>query len=642
MFDLFRSRAKFVRYMLGGLLLLVAVSMVVTLIPGYGVPGNATDQVVAEVGKEAITVPEVQQVMQNAMRNRAFPAEMAQLYLPQLVDQMVGERIVSYEANRLGLEVSQDEVVRTIRTALPQLFPNGQFVGKDVYAGFLAQQNMTIAQFEANLERQLLSNKLADMVGNSVVITPAEIENDYRLRNEKVKLQYVALAPDKFRSGVSVSPDEVKKYFDQNRAQFQIPEKRSLVMLVVEEVKVAQNINVPDAELRKMYEAQKDSFRVPERVHVRHILLKTTDKPAADVPKIQARAEELLKQLKGGADFAELAKKNSEDPGSAVKGGDLGWIVKGQTVPEFETTAFSLKPNELSNIVKTQYGLHILQVLEKQEARLKPFDEVKDQLASERKRQAVFETMQRLADQAHDRLLKDPNQAEQIARDLNLQVVKVDRAGAGDPVPEFGVNPDFEAAVAGLPKGGVTQVMQAPGNKLAVAAVTQLFPARQAELPEVEGRIRDQLAAQKLAQVVNTKAQEAAKQVQSAGGDLSKIAKSLGVEVKSTQEFTRSGAADGIGSAAQLQQAFSSPVGGVFGPVQINGTYFICKVEAKNPADMSKLAAESDSIRTDLRQRKSRERMDLFIDSLKTALLKQGKVKVHQDVLNRLLEGYKG
>lgn len=640
MFDLFRSRAKIVRYLLGGLLMVVALSMVVTLIPGFGSGGPTQDLIVAEVGKEAISIREVQQRLQMAMRNRSIPREMAQIYVPQLVDSLVTERAMVYEAQRLGFDVTPDDVARGLRMLAPMLFQNGQFVGKEAYAAILRDQNLTIPEFEESVRRQMMATKLADLMNQGVVVTPDEVARTFQSRNEKVKLEYIAVTPAKYRSEVTVTPEEIRAYYQAHKAQYQIPEKRALQLLVVDEAKVGERITVPDAELRKLYDANKDQFRTPDRVHVRHILLKTTDKPKDEIPKIRARAEELLKQLKAGADFAELAKKNSEDVGSAVKGGDIGWIVKGQTVANFESAAFSLKPKELSGVITTEYGFHILQVLEKEDARVKPFEEVKDQLAKERKKQQVYDTMQRLADQAHDLLVKSPAAGEQIARQLGIELVKVDKAGAGDPVPEFGVNQDFEATVTGLPKGGVTPVMQAPGNKLVVTVVTDVFPARPAELAEAEGQIRAALTTQKLGQLVDQRAREVLDKVKAAGGDLKKVAQAMGLEVKSTQEFSRAGAADGIGPATVVYQAFDLAAGSVFGPVTSEDGRFVCKVAAKIPADMNQLASQRSEIAGMLKADKTRERTALFEDSLKAALIKEGKIKIHQQVISRLLDSY--
>lgn len=641
MFDLFRSRAKGVKIVLGALLMLVALSMVVTLIPGFGSGGGGPqDQVLVEIGKDALTVPEVRKRLQLALRNRSVPKEMMQVYVQQILGALIDEHVMAYEAQRLGFDVTPEEMLRGLQTLAPMLFQGGQFVGKEAYAAMLREQDLSIPEFEANVRTQMLVSKIEDLVAQGVLVTPEEVTKEYQRRNEKVKLEFISISPSRFRSEVEVSPEEVRSYFQAHKQQFQIPERRSFQLLVVDEAKVAQRIAAPEAELRKYYEASKDRFRTPDRVHVRHILLTTTGKPKEDIPKIRARAEELLKQLKAGADFAELAKKNSDDPGSASKGGDLGWIVRGQTVPAFEQTAFALKPKEFSGVVATEYGFHILQVLEKEQARLKPFEEVKDGLALEWKKQQVYETVQRLADQAHELAVKNPAEAEQIAQKLGIDVVKVDKAGPGDPVPEFGVSADFEAAVAGLRKNNVTGVLQAPGNKLIVAVVTDVFPARPAELSEAEGRIRAMLTSQKLAQTVERKANEAL--AKAAGGDLKAVAQSMGLEVKSTQEFTREGSADGIGPAISVYQAFDLPAGSVFMPGPIGSDRLICKVAAKVPADMGKLAEQRETIARALRENKLKRRTDLLEDSLRNALFKEGKLKVHQDTVNRLFESYRG
>jgi peptidyl-prolyl cis-trans isomerase D len=644
MFDLFRSRAKIVRYMLGGLLVIVALSMVTYLIPGGGyVGGGQQGQVIAEIGKDALTVRDVQQQMQAAMRNRSIPQQMVGFYAGQVVDDMIGTRALVYEAKRRGIEVTDAELIRQLRMYLPQLFPGGQFVGKEAYAAILQQQGLTIPEFEAQLRQQMVLSRLTGLVSESVIVTPAEVAQEYRRRNEKVKLDYIAVSPEQFTSQVNITPEFVRSYYEKAlpTGRFQVPEARSFDLLVADEVQFGQRIAIPDADLRRAYDSDKDQYRVPARVHVQHILLKTTDKPQADLPKIQARAEDLVKQLKAGADFNELAKKNSEDPGSATKGGDLGWIVRDQTVKAFESTAFSLKPKEISSVIKTEYGFHILQVLEKEEAHLRPFEEVKDQIADGIKKQQLFEMMQKVADQAHDEVAKHPQQAAEIAARLGLSIVHADKVGAGAPIPVLGVNPDFTEAVSGLKRGGVTPVLQARGNKLVMAVVTEVFPVRAAQFAEVEGQIRALLLGQRTTDMAGSKATAAFEQAK-ATGDLKKAAQQLGLEVKTTQEFGMDGAADGIGPANVLQPAFQQPVGSFFGPVVVGDKRFVCKIASRTQADMSNLdAATRADIQATVRSNKGRERMDLFVDSVRAALVREGKVKIYQDVLNRVIASYR-
>ncbi|MGA3079161.1 MAG: SurA N-terminal domain-containing protein, partial [Bryobacteraceae bacterium] len=229
MFDLFRSRDKIVRIMLGGLLLVVALSMLTYLVPSYNMGGSGgSDQVVAEIGKETITVPEVQQIVQMNLKGRQIPAELMPHYVPQYIDAMVTEHALAFEAKRLGFKISNEDLAAGIRQTIPQLFPDGKFAGKDAYAQVLAQQNMTIPQFEEDIGRQLLITKMRDVALEGAVVTPQEIEQEYRRRNDKVKIAYVKVTGDKLRSEVQVTPDELRKYYEATKTTYQVPEKRDL------------------------------------------------------------------------------------------------------------------------------------------------------------------------------------------------------------------------------------------------------------------------------------------------------------------------------------------------------------------------------------------------------------------------------
>jgi peptidyl-prolyl cis-trans isomerase D len=642
MFDLFRSRARAVRIFIGALMLLIALSMVTYLIPGGFSNQGGQDQVIAEIGKQPLTVVDFQQRMEIAQRNKSIPPGAGAIFAQQLLDQMISTEALAYEAQRLGIVITDADLVTALRASLPQLFPNGQFVGKEPYASFLAQQNMTIPEFETEMRRELLISRLTGLVVDNLVVTPEEVVREYRHKEQRVKLEYVAVAPDKLTGQVSITPAEIHSFFTTFREQYRIPERRSFQMLIVDSARVSQRISLSDDQLRRFYDQNKDQYRIPERVHVRHILLKTTDKQPSEVAALEAKAGDLLKQLKAGANFADLAHKYSDDPGSAAKGGDLGWIVRDQTVKAFESAAFSLKPNELSGVIKTEYGFHIIQVLEKQEARVKPFDEVKDQIAQDRKKQLAYDTMQQLSDQAHDELVKQPQHAADIAGRLGIDLIPVDNVTAGQPVPVFGVNPDFSDAIASLAVGGVTPVMQGPGDKLVVAVVTGVVPGRPAELSEVEGQVRAAIMKLKIGDTAKNTANQLLDKVKASGGDLRKVAQEMGLEAKTTQAFGPDGAADGIGSASMLTSAFDHPVGTLLGPILITGQQFVCKIVERVPADMAAFEAQRADIQEALKQRKGREQMDLFVDSVRAALIRDGKIKIHQQVFDRVTAASRG
>ena len=640
MFDLFRSRAKATRYLMGGLLMMVAIMMVVTLIPGINAPSRTDSQVLAEIGGETLTVPEVQRTVQAQIQSKAFPAQMASVFVPQVADRMIAEYAMAFEAERLGFIVTDADVASGVRSMMPQLFDGDNFVGREAYAAVLAQQNMTIPQFEGMLRKQLLIEKVQSLTMEGIVVSDREVEAEFHRSTDGVKIEYVLIDPAKLVAEVVIKPEEVQAYFNANRNSYQIPEKRSAQVLIVDEAAVAQSITIPEAELRRAYDQNKDTYRLPERVHVRHILLKTTGKSTEEIAKIKIRAEDLLKQIQKGADFAELAKKNSEDPGSAVKGGDLDFIVRGQTVKAFEDVAFSLKPKETSNVITTEYGFHIVQVLEKQEARVRPFEEVKTQLAEERKKQQVFDTMQNLSDQARAALVKDPKAAEKIAGDLKLLLVRADKVGPDEPLPGIGTTRELLDAISPLRKNEVTPTVQIAPTRLAVAVVTEVFPARQAELAEVEGKIKSVLGTQKMGQLTEQRAKEAYSRAVAMNGDLKKAAQSMGLEWKATPAFSIDGAAEGLGPAENVREAFTHPVGYIFGPVAVNDRKFICKVTEKLVADPAQLAARRQELTDQLKTAKARERMELFQQNLRDRLVKEGKIKIYEDAIKRLAASF--
>ncbi len=640
MFDLFRSRDKAVRYLLGGLLGLVALSMVITLIPGFGAASRTPDQVVAQVGSDPITVREVQSTLQGMLRNKSIPAETVQLYVPQLVDQMINERALAFEAKRMGFEVSESETANAIRSILTQLFPNGQF-NKQIYERFLAEQGLTIPEFESNIAKNLLVLKLRNIALEGVVVSPQEVEREYNRRNDKVKLEYVVFDPSKLANDISVTKEEELDYFNKNRGRFMRNERRSFDILTADEAKVAASLDIPEADLRKAYDANKDKYRIPERVHVRHILVSTMNKPKEEQAKLEAKAADLLKQIRNGGDFAELAKKNSDDPGSAQKGGDLGWVTRGQMVKPFEDATFSLKPKEISNLVKTQYGVHIVQALEKEEARLKPFEEVKADIASGLKKQMVFDRMQSMADQARAALQKDPKQAEQIAQKFNLSSQHVTSHGPNESIPELGTSHEIDAAVAPLKVNEVSPVFQIGANKLAVAVEAGIEPVRQGDFAEMEPDVKKQLIREKADKLAQQKTAEITAKLRAGGTDLAALSKSLKLDLRTTSPFNSEGAADGIGPAAYLAEAFTKPVGGMVGPLTVDGKVFYCKVVEKIPADMTKFADQREDMLIALKKRKAAERKELFEDGLVTALVKQGKVKKYPEVIQRLSSTYR-
>jgi peptidyl-prolyl cis-trans isomerase D len=640
MFDLFRSRDKAVRILLGGLLLVVAISMLTYLVPNYDTGVSGAGAVVATVGSDQITSADVQKMVQNTMRGKQLPPEMLPIYLPQLVDEMITNRAMSYEAARLGFEVSDSDLRGAIQQMVPSLFPDGHFVGKDMYAAMLAQQQLSIADFENDLRRQIMITRLKDVAIEGSVVTPVEIENAYKRKYEKIKIQYVKLTADQFKKEVTPTDAEMQSYYQANLAKYQTPEKKNLVILVADQAKLEQTLNPTDADLQKMYTQNQAQYHVPEQAKVRHILFMTQGKPPADEPKIKAQAEDVLKQLKAGtAKFEDMVKKYSEDPGSKDKGGEYT-VQRNQMVKEFEDAAFTQKPGDLG-LVKTSYGYHIIQVESRDAAHQQTFDEVKTQLAADWKKARVSEAMQTISDKAQTELAKDPMHPDKVAADLHMEVVHADNVEPNKPIPGIGASPDFDQAVAALKQGQVSQAVALPGNKVAVAEVLAVVSPRPSTLAEVKDPIRDAMVQARMTVKVRDTAKELADKAKAMGGDLEKAAKSMGLEVKTTDGFTRNDTPAGFGSANYIAQNFSSPDNTIAGPVLMPDGTVIAKVLQHIPPDLANLPAERVALRDQIKSQKAKQRDELFEAGLKERLIQEGKIKIHQNVINSIIAGYR-
>src|SRR5205085_6555499 len=316
-----------------------------------------------------------------------------------------------------------------------------------------------------------------------------------------------------------------------------------------------------------------------------------------------------------------------EDEGSKNNGGEY-WVTHGQMVPEFEKAAFTLKPGETSDLVQTKYGYHIVQAMERQSAGVRTFAEVKGDIAAQWKKLRVSDLMQQAADKAQSALQKDPAHPEKVAAELNMQLSRVEYT-PGTTVTELGPSPDFDQAVSGLKKGEASQPVTV-GTKVGVALVTDIVPARASTFEEVQTRIHDMMVQNRSVAAVQTHARDLIEKAKSMGGDLAKAAKSMGLEVKTSNEIDRAGNIEGLGSASYVAEGFTRPDGTVFGPIGTpDGATVVSRVIAHVEPDMSKLPEQRAAIRDEIKSQRARDRNALFERGIRDALIKQGKIKIH-------------
>jgi peptidyl-prolyl cis-trans isomerase D len=641
MFDLFRSREKSVRILLGVLLGLIAISMLLYLIPGGpGNTGPTGDNVLATVGDEKITSTDVERSLQNLTRGQqqSLPRSVMAMYVPSIVNQLIEAKAMAYQARQMGLQISDQELGDAISAEFTSAM-GGNFDMR-TYQLVLAQQGLTVGEFENQQREAMLASRLENLEAQSRVVSDQEARAEDQRKNLKVGLQFLDFEPKDFAAKVNKDPAAIKTYFDAHRAMFRIPEKRDLDLIIGNTADFVQSAKVSDAQLQQAYQENIDSYRTPERVKVRHILIKTQGKPKTDVPKLKAKADDLLAQIQHGGDFAELAKKNSEDPGSAEKGGELGWIVKGQTVPNFEKTAFSLKPGQTSGVIETEYGYHIIQVEDKQAAHTQSFDEAKPQLLADAQKQAAADLLKKAIDAARSEVARNPGQAESIAKKYNLKFVRANNLARTDTLPEVNSAPELTNALFSAPKGATTEVVDLQnGTRQAFGVVTNIVPARNAEFAEVQNDVVQKYTDAESTQLAQKAAATGAAQARQ-GKSLEAIAKDYGLTVKTAAPFTINGAAEGIGAATMLSAAFKANVGDIVGPIAAQTGQFVCQISQKIPADMGQFAQSREAIIQEITQQRLSTQQPLFRQSVVDELKRHRKIKMNEAALSRLLSSY--
>jgi peptidyl-prolyl cis-trans isomerase D len=633
MFDLFRSRSTAVRLMLTVMLGLVAVSMLIYLIPNYFDPAaNSANPVLAEIGGQKIYAAEVQRMFQTMVTQQGgqVPPEILQSYFPQYVENVINQRALVHQAKRMGLRVTDSEVRDFMMTTFAQFYNNGS-LDINAFQTALAQQGATAETVLEDARNNQMLRKVRDMILENTVVTPQEVEREYRNKYEKASVRYIAISPADLRSKVSATEQEVRDLFEKTKALYNQPAKASFRVIVLEPEKLKAGVEISEQELRSLYASAQDNFRIPERVHARHILVSTQGKSDEEKKALRKKAEDLLAKVKGGADFAQVARENSDDPGTRDNGGDLDFFGQGQMVyPEFDAAAFALKPKEISNIVTTEVGYHIIQVLEKEPARLTPFEQVRAQLEQDVRERKAAEQVDTVSRKVRTELAANAAGAAEIARKYSGELITVKAAAAGDPIPTLGVTPEIDQALAPLQPGGVTDVLAIPGDRLVVAVLDERIPGRPSTFEEAQAQVRDAILndkAQKLAQDLAKQAEQRLK----AREDMNAVAKALGLTVTTSSNFSRTDTIEGLGPAAYLQEAFTAPLATIVGPREIQGRTVIAEIIDRKNADMSNFVFERDQLLQSLKSARAQERLRLFEDSVVAKLIDEGEVKIYRD-----------
>jgi peptidyl-prolyl cis-trans isomerase D len=640
-----------VKIVLSGLLLIICGGMVITLIPGglgssLGI-GAPPAGVLATIGDQTVTVTEVQREAR-AMIRQQFPkgGPQAGMLLPyfssQAAEQLINEKALVAEAHRMGLRVSDEELREELQHGQlgPMLFPDGKFVGQEEYENFVQRNDLTVPQFEALEKDFILVRKLRALVSSSAFVDAAEVRDGFDHQNTKVKFEYAVITQADILKGLHPTDEELKAFYERNKAAYNnsIPEKREIEYVVVDSSKVAATTTVTDQDLQAYYEAHREEFRVPEQVKVAHILIKTP-LPAAGakedekaIADARAKADDVLKQLKAGGDFAKLAEKYSDDPGSAKSGGELGWIGRGRTVPEFEKAAFSLGKGQTSDLVKSSYGFHIIRVEDKQDAHLKTLAEVKSEIEERVKQEKTAHATEVAANTLLSQARTDTFDKAVAAK--GLTPVTTDFFSRTDNLPGLAANPQFMDAVFGEAENAPPDVVQVPQGYV-VFRLLAIKPPATPTFEEVRSKIEAGFKSERANLLLQQKTQELADRAK-AGHDLKKAAKDLGVAVKTSELVAPDGQVPDIGSMANASKIFALNPGETSGPLTAGGNGVVAQlIEKQAPTDQD-FAEKKDQIRQSLLEAKQNDLFGLFVTNLRKDMETSHRLKVNQEEMKNL------
>jgi len=645
-----QTEGPFKKIVLSGLLLLICAAMVIAFVPGIGtdVSGTPGAGVVAKVDGEDITTQEVRETARGMLQQQgAQLGANASLLLPffaqRAADQLVDRQALVAEAQHLGLKATPQEIKDELQHGRYSeiFFPGGNFIGQAEYEGLLQQHNLTTAAFESNVGKEILISKLQALITGSASVSDAAIRQEFDKQNTKVKFEYAVLKQDDIKKGLHPTTEELKAFYDSHQQTYanSIAEKREVKYAVIDLAKIESGVQVTHDDLLSYYNQHRDQYRVPEQAKVSHILIKTP-LPGPDgkvdekgVAEAQRRAEDILKQLRAGAKFEDLAKKYSEDPGSAKEGGSLGWIGKGRTVPEFEKAAFSQPKGQIGDLVKSSYGFHIIRVDDRQDAHMKTLDEVKGQIEPIIRQQKTQQFAQK---QAEDLLQQAKKQGlDPAAAAKGVAVVTSDFFSRKDIVPGLGPSPQFMDAVFTTAEKSPPE-LAATSQGFAVFDLLAVKPQSTPTFEEIRSRVEEEFRNERSSILLSQKTLELSDRAKSAH-DLKKAAKELGSELKTSELVAPDGQVPDVGSmTGQAAVAFSMKPGDISGPINSGGNGVVIAVTEMQPPSEADFAAKRDQIRDTLLQNKEQELFGLFVTNLRDQMQKSGKIKINQEEMKAL------
>jgi peptidyl-prolyl cis-trans isomerase D len=537
----------------------------------------------------------------------------------QVLDGLIDQRLLMQEARRLNLEATPEEV-RSRILQIPTLNPEGKFVGAELYTRYVTSRlgYQTAAEFEEELARDITTSKMESALQSSIIVSPKTAEAEYKRMNEAAKIRYVLYPAAREMANVTVTPAEVENYYKNNQTRYAHGEQRHVKYLIADYTRLRSQIQPAEAELRKRYEARKEEFKSGESARIDHILIKVDPTAAADVDaRAKAKADALVAQLRGGADFAALARQNSEDPSSAGNGGDMGFVERGQTVEPFDRAAFSIALNTISDPIRSQeYGYHIIRVRERRPPAYRSFEEVRAQLtaqvAEEMTREQARQEIARVSSAIRQR---KPATPEEFAALANARVTSNETPWftRGESIAGIGNNPQLQSWAFSAKQGETGEPINVSRGVI-VPYLAGIRPAGTTPLKEIRERVENDARTEKARQIALKTLSEA----RTGAATVDAVAVKTGITAAETL-VTRQGQIGGFtGDISELvKTALATAEGQMAGPVSIGDGAVVFQVTEQTRVAPEELKERASQYLEAMRTQQARSMRMVLLEKLR-------------------------
>ncbi|HEY1649211.1 MAG TPA: peptidylprolyl isomerase [Terracidiphilus sp.] len=623
-----------------------SVSMVVYLIPGLTGGGATSPDTYAvvyphwysrwlssgdTVSQERVEQMTRQQLMQRSPQYADNPM-IVKFFESQVGQQLVQQQVLLQEAQKLGMHASSEDVRQFLQTGPTGqvLFPDGKFIGDAAYANLISERlNMSVAQFEESVKNEIVIRRLQSLITGGVTVGDKDVRDSYRKQNLKIKFDYAVISSQDLLKTINPSDPELEAFFKKNAARYAsaVPEERKITYFAFTPNDVPGGVPQPtQQQIQQYYNDHKADYSVPEQAKSRHILIKLA--PGADAKTdaaAKAKAEDVLKQLQSGGNWNELAKKYSDDPGSKDTGGELGFAQRGRMVPEFDNAIFTQKIGDIQ-IVKSQFGYHIVQVEDRQTAHTQPLNEVLPTIQATLVRDASAQAQENYAKQLASEAMK--NGLEKTAAAHHLEVVTT------QPVEQSGVIAALPSSTQLLSKAFGSKQGDPPqyaptGEGYAVFQVTGTVPAHVPAFADWKSHVLDDYRNEKLPALLSQKTQELSTKAKNEN-DLAKAAKEEGATVKSSDLVNATGQVPDLGQVGQVApQLFDLNVGNVSGPINAERNGIVARIVDKQEPSADEIQKNFDQTKDQILEQRREEAFTIFLNNVMNDYKKHNLIRLN-------------